>query len=124
MQRNTKQRTAVLENLRNRRDHPIADMVYVSVRETLPNVSKGTIYRNLKNLTDEWQIISFTENGVEHFDGVMKPHVHYICKECGQIDDLFFEDDREENVTTEDGFYIRNVQIEGVCAECMKKHSK
>lgn len=67
-QRYSRQREAILENLKNRYDHPTAMELYLSVREDIPNLSLGTLYRNLTLLRDSGKIISLTLGGEEHFD--------------------------------------------------------
>ena len=57
-QRYSRQREAILENLKNRYDHPTAMELYLSVREDIPNLSLGTLYRNLTLLRDSGKIIS------------------------------------------------------------------
>ena len=62
-QRYSRQREAILENLKNRYDHPTAMELYLSVREDIPNLSLGTLYRNLTLLRDSGKIISLTLGG-------------------------------------------------------------
>ena len=74
------QREAIRQNLLSRYDHPTADMVYNSVREELPNISLGTVYRNLRFLVDQGDALSLKlGDGREHFDGHVEPHYHFIC---------------------------------------------
>ena len=87
MKRFSKRRQCILDNLESRTDHPTAEMVYSSVRKEIPNISLGTVYRNLKDLASEYQILSFTQNGKEHFDGNNHPHIHVCCYLCGKIED-------------------------------------
>ena len=51
--RNTLQRTAVLNDLKNRSDHPTAEMVYNNVKNEIPNISLATVYRNLRSLAKD-----------------------------------------------------------------------
>ena len=52
IERRSKQREAIIENLQSRYDHPTAMELYLSVREVIPNLSLGTLYRNLSQLED------------------------------------------------------------------------
>lgn len=90
-QRYSRQREAILQNLQRRKDHPSADMVYESLRNHWPNLSLGTVYRNLNILSADGTIGRFTVQGKEHFDGNMTPHIHFVCTECGDIMDVFNE---------------------------------
>ena len=88
--RNSKQRDLIIDIIKGRCDHPTADMIYTSAREVNPNISLGTVYRNLKLLTDEKMIITLeTEDKRLHYDGDISRHSHFICNNCGKIIDLF-----------------------------------
>jgi Fur family transcriptional regulator, peroxide stress response regulator len=89
----SRQRAAILENVKGRKDHPTADMVYSSVRETYPKISLGTVYRNLSLLTEMHEIRRLhCGDGTEHYDGDISDHGHFICTGCGRIVDLFKDD--------------------------------
>lgn len=91
MARYSKQREAILLVLQNTKSHPTAAWIYDRLREQLPNVSLGTVYRNLRKLTEEGAIISFTpDDGVERFDADTSAHHHLKCERCGCVVDLPF----------------------------------
>ena len=85
MIRYSKQREEILSNLSARSDHPTAEMIYDSVRRDLPRISLGTVHRNLREMADNREILSFTINGKEHFDGNASLHLHLVCTHCGEI---------------------------------------
>ena len=88
--RKSKQRDLIIDIIKGRKDHPTADMIYSSAREENPNISLGTVYRNLKLLVDEKLIITLeTEDERLHYDGDTSRHSHFICNKCGTIIDLF-----------------------------------
>ena len=88
--RNSKQRELIREIIKGRCDHPTAEMIYFSAREINPTISLGTVYRNLKLLTDEKEIVTLeTEDKRLHYDGDISRHSHFICSKCGKIIDLF-----------------------------------
>ena len=85
----SKQRECILHNLQSRKDHPTADMIYESVRSVQPNISLGTVYRNLALLSETGQIQKISTGvGPDHFDGFTNPHMHFICRHCGGIQDV------------------------------------
>ena len=85
----SRQREAIKNYLQGREDHPTADMVYAGIREEFPNISLGTVYRNLTLLSDIGQIAKIrVGDGVDHFDADTSPHHHFVCKECGAVIDL------------------------------------
>ncbi len=88
--RYSRQRELIYENIKGRCDHPTADEIYLACRELEPNLSLGTVYRNLKQLSDNGDIITLeTEDKKIHYDGDLSRHSHFICENCGKIIDLF-----------------------------------
>ena len=85
----SRQRESIRENLLNRTDHPTADMIYSDIRRIYPNISLGTVYRNLALLSDQGEIEKITTtDGTLHYDGNTRTHDHFICRKCGRIIDL------------------------------------
>lgn len=123
--RYSRQREVIKEFLMTRKDHPTADTVYRNVRQQNPNISLGTVYRNLTLLADIGEIIRLrVGDGVDHFDGDTSPHYHFICTDCGGISDLKM--DRMENITETagdgfDGHIAGHVTyFYGTCRRCMR----
>lgn len=89
IRRKSKQRDTILEVLRGVKTHPDADWIYEKVRESIPNISLGTVYRNLSQLEYHGEILKLdTSSGTSHYDGNIFPHSHIVCRGCGRIDDL------------------------------------
>lgn len=86
--RKSKQREAILSNLRARFDHPTAAEIYDDVKREIPALSLGTLYRNLKFLCDTNEIISFSIGNEEHYDANTAQHYHLKCGNCGRFYDL------------------------------------
>ena len=87
--KHSRQREAIKEFLMTRTDHPTADTVYQELRESYPNISLGTIYRNLSLLAEIGEIQKiYTGEGVDRFDAQIKPHYHIVCTKCHRVDDL------------------------------------
>ena len=85
----SKQREMIYEFLKDRKDHPTADVVYHGVKNDCPNISLGTVYRNLMLLSELGEIQRLSVgDGAEHFDPVTAEHNHFVCNRCGQIYDL------------------------------------
>ncbi len=96
--KHSKQRTMIMDFLMTRKDHPTADMVYTNVRQQNPNISLGTVYRNLTLLADTGEITRLrVGDGVDHFDADTSPHYHFVCEHCGSVIDL--EMDSIEEIT-------------------------
>lgn len=126
--RKTKQREVILEVLRNTTCHPTADWVYQEVRKQMPHVSLGTIYRNLKTLSEHGEIqeLSF---GSTHsrFDANSHQHYHFICEKCGTIEDIQMStvNELEKEVGKMRDYKVKGHRLEfyGLCGECVKKEN-
>ena len=89
MQKRSRQRELLLEILRSTTCHPDADWVFARMRERMPNISLGTVYRNLALLAGEGIILKLdTGESSDRFDGCAAPHYHLLCKACGSVVDL------------------------------------
>lgn len=123
----SRQRESIKNCLMNRTDHPTADALYLSIREEYPNISLGTVYRNLKLLSELGEIARFScGDGSEHFDYKTEPHYHFVCKDCGAIMDLPCRLVRETSeLLTEDvpgKVDSHTIFFYGRCAACENKN--
>ena len=120
--RYSKQRETVYDVVASTKSHPDADWVYGKVREIIPNVSLGTVYRNLRTLVDSGQLITLeTSLGTVHYDADLSEHDHFVCEECGRISDLFIPGCEKERLEA-DGYEVKAVKriFYGICKECNK----
>ena len=72
------------------------------------------------------QMITIDEHRV-CYDGNIEPHVHFYCKECGKIIDLFDEPaPRVTETKVIDGNIVQEEQLyyKGICSACAKKMEK
>ncbi|MBQ3217126.1 MAG: transcriptional repressor [Oscillospiraceae bacterium] len=89
VQRYSQKREAILNALRMTNSHPSAEWIYLQTKQQYPDISLGTVYRNLSQFKEQGTIITVaTVNGVERFDANTEPHVHFICQSCGKVQDL------------------------------------
>ncbi len=133
MEKTTKQfrkRNAILAYLRQTKDHPSAEMVFNQLKPEIPDLSLGTVYRNLSMFKACGDIISIgTVNGVERFDGNTTPHVHFVCNGCDTVTDLMkiaVPEELNQEVTDQTGGRIDMCHLTfiGQCSECLKKSEK
>lgn len=83
-------REIVMEVLKNSYDHPTAYTVYERAKAIKPDISRGTVYRNLKLLEERNEILLLETGGAfAHYDGHTEEHAHFVCKKCGKITDVF-----------------------------------
>lgn len=123
----SRQREAIKSFLMTRYDHPTAETVYLNIKEEFPNISLGTVYRNLSLLSDIGEIQKLSTGvGPDRFDGNAAPHYHFICKDCGSVLDLKIDGLDHINILAGQGF---DGEIEGHVAyfygkcPCCKKSS-
>lgn len=89
VQRHSEKREAILGVLRGTALHPSAQWIYLQLKDRYPNISLGTVYRNLSQFKEQGAVISVgTVQGVERFDANVAPHAHFICHHCGRVLDL------------------------------------
>lgn len=89
MRKYSRQREAIVRFLEGRTDHPSAETIYQNLRGDYPNLSLGTVYRNLGVLVSDRRIARLVvESGLDRFDPVTAPHYHFYCKACGAVRDI------------------------------------
>ena len=87
--RYSKKREAILNAIRETKCHPSADWVYQSLKPTHPDLSLGTVYRNLDFFRQHGMVRSVgVVKGQERFDAMTAPHTHFVCSCCGDVIDL------------------------------------
>lgn len=122
--RMTKQRKTILKVLKNTESHPTADSIYEEVKKEIPNVSLGTIYRNLNLLAEKGKITVINyANDQSHYDGNTENHYHFRCNSCGNVFDLELDllDEKVNNkVEDNTNFIVDNHRLEfyGLCPSC------
>ncbi|TWI68884.1 Fur family ferric uptake transcriptional regulator [Desulfobotulus alkaliphilus] len=119
------QRRLILEEVMGTKKHPTADVIYRNVKHKLPNISLGTVYRNLESLSENGYIQRIdTGTGPRRYDGDTRPHAHIRCTSCDSLEDLPEKNLLEKFLLRElkTDYYIQEVIIEirGLCPECQQ----
>ncbi len=84
-----RKRNAILQCLRCTDTHPSAEMVHEMLQSEHPDISLATVYRNLSLFKNQGIIASLgTVNGIERFDAITEPHVHFVCNTCTTVLDM------------------------------------
>jgi Fur family ferric uptake transcriptional regulator/Fur family peroxide stress response transcriptional regulator len=88
--RNTRQRGVILDILKASCEHPTAETIYREARRVLPNISLGTVYRNLNFLRDQRAVreIRPSDGGSARFEGMDTHHAHFHCVHCSALLDI------------------------------------
>ena len=128
--RMTHQRQVILEEIKKMNSHPTADEIYEKVRQRLPKISMGTVYRNLDILASSG-LINKIEPGHSQmrFEGNLHDHYHLTCIRCGRIEDAEIEPlgDTLQNLEsalgrmTKHGIFAHKLEFIGLCRECFEK---
>ena len=122
----SRQRESIKQCLAGRYDHPTAETVYLSIKEEFPNISLGTVYRNLSLLSDLGEIQKITTGvGPDRFDGNPAPHYNFLCKGCGCVMDIKLDNQHDLNEKASNAFpgeiEGHRIQFYGTCPDCKIK---
>ena len=124
----SRQRELILEAVREDDVHPTADFIYQRLKKDHPNLSLGTVYRNLNLLSEIGTINKLHVPGMpDRFDGNITPHYHFYCKHCGRVFDvnIDFPQEIDREVERETGHHVdsHSVLFSGICKDCAQKTS-
>jgi Fur family ferric uptake transcriptional regulator len=119
----TNQRVEIIAFLREHKGHPTVDEVYDGVRKKLTRISKATVYKNLKFLSQKGLLEEVNVKGVTRFEANFVPHHHLICRECGKMEDFQSEElfDYSMKIAEEiEEFSIDSMSTNfyGICKKC------
>lgn len=126
--RHSKKREAILNAIQGTSCHPSAVWVYQQLKPRHPDLSLGTVYRNLAFFQERGLIRSVgVVRGQERFDAIVSPHSHFICNCCGRVLDLPDvrpEAGLEQTVSAQYGFVAERCELtfHGLCPSCLKQN--
>jgi len=126
-ERMTKQKKVIMDVLNSTKTHPTADWVYLEAKKILPNISLGTVYRNLKILAENNKIQELTYgSGITRYDANISIHYHFVCNRCQHVfdlDDLATINNLEQQVAEKTGFKVEGHRLEfyGLCCDCLNR---
>ena len=127
MKNYSKQREEILNAIKELSNHPTAEEVYFKIKEYNSTASKGTVYRNLKDLVSEKIITKISKpEGPDRYDFIIVPHHHLICSKCGRIFDFKYDfniKDIKKDIKSQvgDNIDIKGFSILVICSECKNK---
>ena len=122
MRRHSKKRDAILNCIRQSRIHPSAEWIYAQLKPEHPDLSLGTVYRNLALFRESGEVVCVaTVRGADRLDACIEPHAHFICEQCGAVLDVDVpQDDLRSDLETRYGVRVRRSELlfRGVCSAC------
>ena len=125
IKRHTIQRALVFEAVNKLQCHATADEIYEAIVTEHPNVSRATVYRNLKLLSEIGYIRKIEiPGGADRFDHRCHDHCHVKCEKCGRVFDVDMEyiTGLEKSIKDDRGFTFTGYDIlfRGVCPDCQE----
>jgi Fur family peroxide stress response transcriptional regulator len=109
----------LLDMLRNRHDHPDANLCFAEMRRLIPGIGQSTVYRHLSFLVDKGLISEIKlDAGPAKYDAALDTHGHFQCLHCGRIWDISpIKVQAEVPGVTESALYV----LKGTCQACLKE---
>ena len=125
--RYSKKREAILDTICTADCHPSVEWVYSQLKPSYPDLSLGTVYRNVSQFKDEGTVICVgVVGGQERYDGDIKPHLHFVCQGCESVFDIQAEQDNtgiDIHVAQKYGIKVdyHNTVFYGTCKDCLSR---
>ncbi len=129
VRKRSKKRDAILCALQETKEHPSAEMLYETLKPLYPDLSLGTVYRNLSLFLDSGEIVCVGNvNGQDRYDADTSAHAHFVCTGCNRVVDLALADQLTglyEDVESEIGCEVwsHSLTFSGSCRDCKEKAS-
>lgn len=121
----TRQRQAVFSVVQQSRQHPDAAHIFEAVRQLVPSISLGTVYRSLEALVKEGHLLQIQQPGMPtRYDARLDNHAHFVCDCCGAVEDVFITlpDLIPKAAAALKGFEVQTARVEfhGRCPNCQQ----
>ena len=121
----TKYEKRIYEMINQSSSHMTVEQIYQILKAEFPRVVLATVYNNLNKLYTDGFINKISVDGMpDRYDKIVK-HDHIVCKNCGKLTDIQFEDltdTLKKQFNTDFLFY--DLKVFYVCPDCRKKLGK
>ena len=119
----SKQRELVHNLIQDSHLHLTADDIYSTLKKDNPNLSLGTVYRNLAQLVEHKMIMKIsTPDQPDYYDKNVDEHFHFFCTTCGSIEDLHMDEltDLQTVIEKKTGVIVQSlgISLKGICKAC------
>ena len=118
----TKYEKSIHDLISGSSSHLTAEQVYQALKAEYPQVVLATVYNNLNKLCDAGLIRRVSvEGSPDRYDRIVK-HDHIVCRRCGKLIDVQFEDLTEslQEQLGED-FFFYDLKVFSLCPDCKKR---
>ena len=122
--KHSKKRDTIMQTIRSTNCHPSAEWIYNQVKPIYPDISLGTVYRNLALFEQSGEVVAVaTVDGQKRYDATTKPHTHFICECCGSVIDIETRQSDKalyDKIDSDYGFSVNyhNLTFYGKCKNC------
>ena len=113
----TPQRLAILKEL-DTKGHVSIEEIYETIKEIFPSISLATIYKNINALKEEGIISEICLHQKPKYEIQKSPHAHFICKKCGMVKDIPFNDLFKNDINEKYPNTQKELYIYGLCDRC------
>ena len=118
----TIQRFAVYQAVCGNTEHPTVDMVCQSVREIVPGISADSVHRILDNFAQAGLIQRMEGLSCLHYDSEVKEHAHFVCTQCGRIEDLPTSIRSAVLPQIRSLGHVSDIRLIGLCRHCAQRN--
>ena len=116
------QRISIMDYLMGHHTHPTVDEIYTALAPSIPTLSRTTVYNTLKLLTEHGAVLTLTiDEKNTCYDAQTEPHAHFLCKRCGKVYDVMYDNETmEEHAPDIGGHDVQEVHYyyKGMCKQC------
>ncbi len=115
------QRMAIMQYLLDHHTHPTVDTIYKDLLQSMPTLSRTTVYNTLELLRENNAVHALTiDKRTVHYDGQTHPHAHFLCRRCGEIFDMEVDECIAGHLHASDDFKIERYELyySGLCPKC------
>ncbi len=116
-----------MEYLRTHKTHPTAETIFANLRESVPTLSKTTVYNTLSLLVERGAVLHLDIDPKQRrYDGDTRPHVHFWCRHCDELFDLPWVESAYVASVAPAGFTCedRQLYLKGICPTCQQKSNE
>ena len=115
----TKYEKAIYDIVTTSHEHLTANQVYELLKDGSPKVVPATVYNNLNKLWESGFIRKVSIEGMpDRYDSAQK-HDHLVCKQCGKVMDISFEDlTAPLRSQLGEDFLFYDLKVYYLCPEC------
>lgn len=118
----TKYAKQILSLIEHSEYHMTAEQLFLELKKTAPKVVQATVYNNLNTLYQKGMIRKLSVEGSPDRYDIIRRHDHLVCRECGSLSDIGFED-LTGNLEKQLGNKIiaYDLKVFYLCSKCREK---